>query len=410
MRKEQHLTAQEAADELGISLTTLYAYVSRGLVRSEPMDNRKRTKRYNTEDIKRLKQRKEQRRNPAKVVEGALHWGSPILESTLTLITDNKLFYRGYEAVALAQKHTIEQIAVLMWTGELPGGQPRLFTDRRGRLPLSCETVRRQLTDLPPIEAFQILLPLAAIDDLAAYDLRPNPVRHTGAHILRLLTVIASGATSAEAGIAQTLQQSWIPDVPQAADLINAALILCADHELNVSSFTARCVASAGSTPYQVVIGGLAALQGVRHGRVTERVQAFFREVGWPTQVRSVIAARLKRGDLMPGFGHPLYPEGDPRARLLLALTTAVDPKNPVVKLAQAIIQEVYSVTHEHPNVDFGLVTLAQALKLPEGSPIALFAMGRAIGWIGHALEAYKVGRIIRPRARYVGEPPRHLP
>ena len=102
--------------------------------------------------------------------------------------------------------------------------------------------------------------------------------------------------------------------------LLRAALILCADHELNVSSFTARCVASAGSHPYAVVIAGLAALEGPRHGGATARVESMLESMRRARPLRSAVAARLRRGESIDGFGHPLYRDGDPRARLLLDL------------------------------------------------------------------------------------------
>jgi citrate synthase len=193
-------------------------------------------------------------------------------------------------------------------------------------------------------------------------------------------------------------------NLPEAAALINSALILCADHELNVSAFTARCVASAGTTPYGAVIAGLAALQGNKHGGHTERVEALFREVGEGNRVRMTIASRLRRGERIPGFGHPLYPDGDPRAKMLLARTTAVFPHK--TTLAQAIVSEVQQTIGQNPTIDFALVTLARALNLPAGAPIALFALGRTVGWIGHAIEQYNLDQLIRPRARYTGTMP----
>jgi citrate synthase len=184
------------------------------------------------------------------------------------------------------------------------------------------------------------------------------------------------------------------------------ALILCADHELNVSSFTARCVASAGSPPYAVVSAGLAALQGVRHGGNCMRVEALLREAERPENAATTMADRIKRGDGAPGFGHRLYPQGDPRGRLLLEQATLLRPEAPVVRLAAALAQEAERTLHDYPNLDFGLVTLCMALELPPGAALALFALGRTLGWIGHALEEYQAGRLIRPRAHYVGDPP----
>jgi citrate synthase len=397
----------------------LYSYVSRGLIRSEVADERKRTRRYRREDVEKLKERKEFRRNPVKAVENALHWGTPVLESAITLIADNRLYYRGYDVLQLAANYSVEQVAALIWTGSLSATVPGLVDSDPALLSPRVRAVQQHLADLPPVERFQTLLPLAAVDDLAGYDLRPFAVTQTGARILHLLATIAvgEGSTGEELpqanvrwGIARKLQQGWVPDDPQAAGLLNAVLILCADHELNVSSFTARCVASAGATPYEAVVAGLAALQGVKHGRNTERVEAFLKEADTPAKVRTTIAGRLRRGETIPGFGHMLYPAGDPRGKALLDLTAAAYPESPVVALATAVTAEAFDLIGAYPNVDLGLVILAWTLNLPPGGPIALFALGRTIGWIGQAIEQYQTDRIIRPRARYTGQPPRPLP
>jgi citrate synthase len=408
MEKSRYLTAQEAAKALGISRTTLYAYVSRGLIRSEPAGERRRTRRYLAEDVDRLRERKEARRNPAQVARGALHWGTPVMDSAITLILNESLYYRGRDAIALATQATVEEVAALIWTGDPADGEA-LFSAPPLALSERVEVVRPHLAHLAPVEVFQTLLPLAAADDPAAYDLRPQAVARTGARILRLLTTIsiaAAGDGAEGEGISQTLQKRWAPHDPQAEPLIRAALILCADHELNVSSFTARCVASAGSTPYAAVIAGLGALQGVRHGKHTGRVEGLLREAGTPDGMRAAMTNVLERGEMIPGFGHRLYPHGDPRARELLRLTFAAYPGSPVVALAQAAIEEASRLIEEQPTIDFGLVSLAWALNLPPDSAMTLFALGRVIGWIGHAIEQYETSRMIRPRARYIGEQP----
>lgn len=406
MSDSRYLTAQEAANELGISRSTLYAYVSRGLIRSEETGGNKRTRRYYREDIEQLKRRREQRQQPSKVAEQALHFGEPVLDSAITLIKDGQLFYRGQDATDLAVTQVVEQVAQLIWLGHLTSEEKDILLPSSQPLPKRCRDVLPQVSNLAPIEAFQILLPLAALDDIAAYSLAPANVAQTGARIMRLLALIAAKSVTAPGGLVQILQQSWVANDPQAAHLINAALILCADHELNVSSFTARCVASAGATPYAVVVAGLSALQGAKHGGYTERVEAFLRGVDQPRQVRTAIADRFKRGESVPGFGHKLYPDGDPRCTTLLSLMANVYPDSSGVILAQAITEEMLQTTGKYPTIDFGLAILAKTLNLPPGSALAIFALGRTIGWIGHAIEQYQVDQIIRPRARYVGQPP----
>jgi citrate synthase len=404
----RYLTAREAAGELGVSLKTLYAYVSRGLIRSEAAGGKRRNRRYRAEDVRKLKERKEQRRDPMRATEGALDWGTPVMESAITLITEGQMYYRGRDAVTLSEDHTLEQVAELIWTGSMAEGE-------YGRLPELFRVYSGIVPELPgidsrgagsPTETFGMALQGAARRDPAAYDLRSAAVARTGARILRLLVAVATGEEhDADDTVAQALRRRWVPEDAGAANLLDRALVLCADHELNVSSFTARCVASAGATPYAVVVAGLAALGGVRHGGNTERVEAFLAEAAGD-DVRGVVASRLRRGEGVPGFGHQLYPEGDPRGEALLTAVAAAYPDSEASMLAHEIAEAAGLLIGERPNVDFALVVLARVLGLPPGGALTLFALGRTVGWIGHAIEQYKTGRIIRPRARYAGAQP----
>lgn len=413
MENNRYLTAREAADELGISLDTLYAYVSRGMIRSEISDGPKRNRWYPLEDVRRLKKRKADYYHPDKVAADAMQAGTPVMESAITMLTEDCFYYRGYNALTLATTHTAEQVAALIWTGEI-AKERTLFTHTSMESLLAhYQKIRSHLEGLTPLEAFQVCLPLAAHNDIAAYDLRPDAVAQTGARILQLLAIIASEGRGTAHEIAQIVQQGWVPDDEQASALLNAALILCADQEFNVTTFAARCVASSGSTPYAVVGAGLSALQGIKHAGQTERIEAFFRETASPSSVRSSMTSLLKRGEpipgfgeVVPGFGSVFYPKGDPRGRLLLELTARAYPQSSTVHLAQRTVEETFALLGEHPTIFFGLVTLAQALNLPPGSAVALFALGRTIGWIGHSIEQYQANQVIRPRAWYVGPPP----
>ncbi|MFL6194700.1 MAG: citrate/2-methylcitrate synthase [Thermoanaerobaculia bacterium] len=402
IRESIFFSASEAAAELGISLTSLYAYASRGMLRSESVPGDPRARRYPKEDVLRLKDRKEQRKDPEKVAPKALSWGAPVLESALTLVQDGRLYYRGRDAVELARAATVEQVAALIWTGE-PADADRLFQQEPPGLPAWASPLLA--ADLSPVERCQAALPLAGAADVAAWDLRPAAVPATNVRILRLMTGIAANRAPASS-LAETLQAGWAPDRPEAAGPIASALILSADHELNVSAFTARCVASAGASPWDVVSAGLAALKGARHGGHTERVEALFREAGSAAGARRALADRLRRGEEIPGFGHPLYPEGDPRGKALLEIAAATAPGSPAVETAYALAEAGRELIREHPTIDLGLVAVARALNLPDRTPLALFALGRTIGWLGHAIEEYALGRLIRPRAAYVGEMP----
>jgi citrate synthase len=406
MREERYLSSGQAAEELGVSLATLYAYVSRGMVRSEAGGGKGRDRRYRAEDVRRLKDRKERRRDPDGVVEGALHWGTPVLESGITMIDGGRLYYRGRDVLDLAEKNSIEEVAALIWTGDETMA-PALFPPEMPGLAPQILSVMDSVAGLTPVEVFQVLLPVAAAEDPAAYDLRPGAVAHTGARILRLMTDVAAGESVH--GLAATLQRGWSPDDPGAESLLGSALVFCVDHELPVSTFAARCVASSEATPYPVVLAGLAALGGVKHGGEIELVEAFLQEVEGVGDARAVISGRLRRGERIPGFGHSLYPEGDPRGAGLLRLTTGAYPDSVTVALSDRVAGEMLRLMDGRPTIDFALATVARTLELSPGGAVALFALGRTVGWIGHAIEQYRSGSLIRPRARYVGEQPRDL-
>jgi citrate synthase len=395
------VTAREAAGLLGISVATLYAYVSRGLLRSEAGEGPTRARRYLVEDIEALAARKEYRREPSKAAETALGYGMPVLDSAITLIDGGRLYYRGHDALALARERSFEEVAALLWTGEFAG--EALFGDGAA---LAASPL---LADLgSPIELFQATLALAAAGDLAAHQSTPEAIARTGVRILRLLTQAATAHTpGSPAGgtLAESLQRAWAPSDTAAAALLSAALILCADHELNVSAFTARCVASAGAPPYAVVIAALSALQGYRHGGHTARAAALLAAAAHG--VRSTVAGFLRSGDKLPGFGHPLYPEGDPRARFILAQLDQHFPHAPAVQLSGELCAAVHDALGLRPTIDFALAALAAALDAPHHSPLAIFALGRTAGWIAHAIEQYALNQLIRPRARYVGAPPK---
>ncbi|HRE48840.1 MAG TPA: citrate synthase family protein [Aggregatilineales bacterium] len=389
---KKYLTAQEASARLKVTAATLYAYVSRGLIRSEAVSESKRVRRYLAEDVQKLLERKEHRSDPAKTAHAALHWGTPVLDSALTLITENGLYYRGYGVEFLVGARSFEQVAALLWTGDFDRWQdsePPVFPPdglRAGRF----------------LANMQIALALSAEGDWGASAAR-NPIA-VGGRILKVLTRAVAFPALPTGQIADHVGAAW--GVSPAA--INAALILCADHELNASSFAARIVASTGASLYAAVASGLAALSGGNHGGHTARVAAMFREIDTAHDHdgrSALIGERLARGDGLPGFGHPLYPEGDPRARCLLAY---LEGNHASKRLTDDLTTLALLQRHipDAPTIDCALVIFERALNLPLGAAFALFALGRAAGWIAHALEQAATGTMIRPRATYTGVPP----
>jgi citrate synthase len=375
------LGADEAAEYLGVSTRTLYAYVSRGLLVSEPGTGRAR--RYPLWSLDELKARRAERREPA---AAALRWGTPMLESALTLIDRGHLFYRGRDAIELSRQATFEEVASLLWSGTTAGAA-ELF-------PLtSCGRGRGNVADA---------LVACLVDER-----RRHPFSLTEQSRATLRTAGAITAALFEAAgadgrgpLAGRLARGW--RAAGAADDVRAALILCADHELNASAFTARVVAATDAPLPNALLAALCTLEGRRHGGATRELDEFVAEVDRVGAKRACERALAHRGSA-PGFGggHPLYPHGDPRAVELLRRLD-LPPRDPIAR-AIAFMNGLGVA----PTVELALAALARRARLPRDAAFVLFALGRAAGWIAHALEAAAAGTLIRPRARYVGLPPR---
>ena len=390
------LTAAEAARRLGVKRETLYAYVSRGLVRSTPRGGRTRARLYAREDIERARRRAENRRDPAAIATHALSHGSPVLESSITLIEGGRLYYRGHDAAELSRSRSVTDVASLIWRGTFDA-----FAAPSTRRSAELAATRT----LPFAARAQCLLAAAAAHDPLAFDLRADAVVATGTRILDLMVSAAGGVREAGVPIEERLAIGWkVP--PRTTGLLRAAIILSADHELNVSAFTARCVASAGGSPYGAVIAGLAALEGIKHGGLTTRVESMLGAMRRERSGHEALAARLREGAPLDGFGHPLYPDGDPRATELLTRLEERYPRSAELRFVRDVAAAAWSTLEQRPTIDFALAALTRVAGLPPRSGLELFAIGRAIGWIGHALEQYTSGALIRPRARYVGVGP----
>ena len=236
--------------------------------------------------------------------------------------------------------------------------------------------------------------------DHAALDLSHAGVVRTGRLILGALTECASGAEGSQRPVHRQLATAWRLGAG-GADLVRRAMVLLADHELNASTFVARCIASTGATPYAAVSGALAALSGRRHGGASAQAEALFRDLGQSAEPLPAMAARLARGEALPGLGQPLYPQGDPRALAIIEALRATRPEAGA-RVAKAAVAAM-ELTGQSPNVDFALGGMTAALGLEPGAALAIFLVARSVGWIAHAIEQYESGVLIRPRARYTG-------
>jgi citrate synthase len=390
------ITAREASDVLKISMPTLYAYVSRGLIRSEKVPGR-RERVYRLDDVQALRQRQAGKGEPHR--EFSLSWGGPLIDSGISLIADGRLFLRGRPVEDLARGLTLEETAALIWDCD----PAKAFSCAPGWGP-SVRAAALSAAGLAPLDRLLSVLPVLGATDEAAIGASADGLAATAGRLLRASAAVVAGAEPSTDPIHRVLARAW--GLEGREDLIRAALVLCADHELNTSTFAVRVVASTGASLYLAAAAGLAALRGPRHGGAIGRCMRMLDEAVASGVPARVVVERLERAEDWPGFGHPLYPEGDPRARALLGAMAESGLDGEAFERCRACVEAVERLVGKRPDVYGALAVLAKALGLDAGTAIALFAVGRTSGWIGHALEEYRVGRSMRPRARYTGPLP----
>ncbi|HEX4419103.1 MAG TPA: citrate synthase family protein [Kofleriaceae bacterium] len=401
---QRWVEAAKAASYLGIAVRSLYAYVSRGQIRSVPGEHG-RPRRYAFADLERLRVRRDARAGHGAVAAGALRWGEPVLDSAITAITPRGPAYRGKLAIDLAEADTpFEAVAELLWSGYLP---VRVAWPR-ATLPLAQLVKLVGVDTRTPLDVMPLVVQIAALADPERDDARPDAMIGCGRRLIPLLAAaLAPGFAPAAvtralgAGSVAAIAARAIGLGDDVAPVLDRVLVLLADHELNASSFTARIAASTDAGPYACVSAALATMSGPKHGTAAEEVSRFAAALGSPEAARAQVRALRKRGDIPPGFGHPIYPGGDPRAPPLLEAATRL----PHARQARTVLAIVEATTDAAPNVDTGLAALVAALGVPASTSSGLFAVARAAGWLAHALEQRTAGHLLRPRARYTGPP-----
>jgi citrate synthase len=404
------VSTAEAIKLLGVKRETLYAYASRGLVRSAAAGGKgARARVYNRSDVDRLRARSQARAGHGAVAASALRWGEPVLETSVGSIGREGPLYRGRLAVELAREGaSFEDVCSLLW-----GAPFRPEADLDARRPGAPVAHLRALLR-PHAGPFDGMLVTAGV--LAAAEQHAEPsldvARSRAAALMRRLVAacgLVSGADAITASLeAESTARALLVALggrttASSISAMTEALVLTADHELNPSTFAARVAASAGASLPACTMAALAALSGPLHGGATARVEAFVAEVARPERGAAAVGERLARGESVPGFGHPLYPDGDPRGARLLEVAQRIGEKTRGVRILVSVVNAMELVAREKPTVDVGLVAVSAALGLPRGAPLAIFACARVAGWIAHALEQRSAGFILRPRARYVG-------
>jgi citrate synthase len=404
--------AAEAADRLGIKPSSLYAYVSRGvLTRRRDADGR--ASMFDADEVAELA-RKGRPRRPASGSE-------LVIESAITEITDRTLRYRGLDATELARHRSFEDVAFLLWTGSLPSqaspGAARSHPQWQAtREALAAATAAQAA--LPsgtlPLERLQVIVPALAATDQLRLHLDPPAVMAAGtALIAGMAGALPRGAGPGEPGadegsVAARLAARLCtgPVTAGVTRLIGMAMVLVADHELAASTLAARVAASMRADPYAVVATGLGAMGGALHGGAALGAELMLASAAEPGDVSRVVGDLLRRGEKLPGFGHFVYKGGDPRAILLLDAIAGYAADSPRLAVASAVMAEVRRRAVPEPNIEFALAVLGDVAGMIRGAGEAIFAVARTAGWLAHALEEYDRNIPIRPRGVYTGPDP----
>jgi citrate synthase len=387
------LNAEAALAVLGVRPQTLYANVSRKRIRAKADPKDPRRSLYHALDVRRVALRRQGRPRDERVAAEAVAWGAPILPSAISTIAHGRLWYRGRDAIALAEHASLEEVAGLLW-------------DRAPiQLPETLAAAGAGELRETPLQAAYRVLALRAGRDAPMFARSIAPLQEEGIEILATLADavlrairdarLEVGARPRQVALHQRLAEAWRR--PAAAPLIRRALVLLADHELNASTFATRVAASTGAALSASVLAGFATLSGPLHGgagAAVLRLIADARRRG----ADAAVLARLAEGRTVGAFGHPLYPDGDPRARALLEGLKLPSFLSGLRASAERLVGEP-------PNIDFALAALAVSARLPSDAPFVLFALARSVGWIAHAFEQQQRGTLLRPRARYIGAP-----
>lgn len=380
------LTAEEAAGRLGVKVATLYAYVSRGVLRrwNEPGS---RLSLFDPEEVEALARRGRPRRaSPPLALD-------LVVRTSLTVIGDRDFRYRGVSALGLARTASFEEVANWLWTGQR-----------------SSEHRPWPATPLPLPEVgsardrLRLAVVLMSASDPLRADLSAPAVVDRGC---RLIAAMA-GAVSSHGGVAgeplclpaggpalpgTVAGRLWhglggTPPNQRLVAALNAALVLLADHELAASTLAARVAASARADPYAVVLAGLGPMSGALHGGASRLARELL-EAAAATGPEPALARATETHGHPPGFGHRLYPAGDPRARLLLEMTRAAAPRHLFTRVADRLIETARQRAGVEPNVDFALALLTMVARMPPEAGEIVFTVARTAGWLAHALEEY---------------------
>ena len=413
----QRLTTRETAERLGVKPETVYAYVSRGQLSSSRAPGG-RGSTFDAAEVEALARRAGRREPSSAPAEPAVRTG-------ITLIADDRYYFRGVDATELAARYSYEEVAEWLWTGELRPGvrfsarEQAVAAARRavGALPAHCGSTDR----------LRVAVVAAAAADPLRFDLSRDAVLGGARSLIPALVAAlpsvggeegtgaeGGGDAAAPDGLALQLWPKLTarqPDEPSLA-VLNTALALLIDHDLAASTLAARVAASARAHPYAVVSAGLGVLEGPLHGAASGLAHRMLAEVLERGGAAPVVADHLRAGRRIPGLGHRLYAGEDPRARALFGLLAGIPQAGPALAAARDVVATTARDAPLHANVDLALAVLSVASDMPTEAGETVFAISRTAGWIAHALEEYGERPLrMRPSGHYTGpRPPQPFP
>lgn len=411
--RKDYLNASEAVDLLGVRRQTLYAYVSRGLVRSVPEPG-SRLRLYSREDLERLHQRSRAGTKPDAIAATLLDLGHPVVPTSITEITPQGPSYRGRLAVSLARQGVcFEQVAELLWTGlwhdsplrwALAPGSPDIVPLLRG---IDRPTARHQLVEVFVIVVMQLAMGRGPVQERLISGRPLDAARNMIQVLTGCFGLLAERGTYVPPRRDRSVAESLLvalgrPVKEPDRELLDATLVLLADHELSPGTFAARVAASAGCPLHSCVAAAIAGSSGTAVGRRYDRIEEFLNSCGSTSALVRSAQRLFESGRELPGFDHPVYPRGDPRATQLFDLLRG--RRDPARELARilALVDAVEKCFGLKPRHELAVVAVSRCLALAPGAPSALFVLARIAGWVAHVLEQRLSSTLIRPRARFV--------
>jgi citrate synthase len=392
------IDAAEAARRLGVKTTSLYSYVSRGLL-TPRRDSDGRRSWFDPAEVAALHRRAHPAHTPGPEL---------VFESSVTTLGVDRPYFRGRDALGLARECSYEQVAEWLWSGlDTPPPPPwRSLPDAVG----AGHAVQRALpAETLPLDRLTVAVTALAASDPMRHNVEPEAVMATGralvSGMVEALPARSTRSPGAGAGVARRLwpKLTKAASAPDLVRVLDAALVLLADHELAASTLAARVAASVKADPYAVVTSALGVVGGPMHGGASLGAERLLGEISDPSRAAAVIGDRLRRGERIPGVGHAVYKSGDGRCDALLGLLREAAPGHPRIAVADAVLHELRNRGLPAANSDFAIATLGQVCGMMPGSGEVVFAVARTAGWLAHALEEYTRPSPLRLRAVYTG-------